>query len=180
MCCTVQCVLGTLCNVHPGYTSIPIIHCIRRMRNFEEQLHKISNFNTEKNRTREGKGRLFLNKGNEWSICSELPLHLLSGEHYNTVNLQSAYLLKLRAHICKHFKGLRNRFPAWRTGTTTLFFVPAARLHSLAESIIWLHKRLQIRSLVKALCQSIWMNGVQMDGNTFRSYFRRLCWTLMC
>jgi hypothetical protein len=36
------------------------------MRNFAEQLHKISNFHTEKNRTREGKGGLFLNKGNEW------------------------------------------------------------------------------------------------------------------
>ncbi len=28
------------------------------------------------------------------------------------------------ARICKPFKEPRNRFPAWRAGTTTLFFVP--------------------------------------------------------
>jgi hypothetical protein len=32
---------------------------------------------------------------------------------------------QLRAHICKPFKEPRNRFPAWRAGTTTLFVVPA-------------------------------------------------------
>ncbi len=41
------------------------------------------------------------------------------------------------ARICKPFKMPKNRFPAWRTGTTTLFVVPArqATLHWLAESI---------------------------------------------
>jgi hypothetical protein len=29
------------------------------------------------------------------------------------------------ARICKTFKEPRNRFPAWRAGTTTLFDVPA-------------------------------------------------------
>jgi hypothetical protein len=32
---------------------------------------------------------------------------------------------ELRARICKHFKEPRNRFLVWRTGTTTLFDVPA-------------------------------------------------------
>jgi len=30
-----------------------------------------------------------------------------------------------RARICGPFKEPRNRFPAWRTGTTTLYVVPA-------------------------------------------------------
>jgi hypothetical protein len=30
-----------------------------------------------------------------------------------------------RAGICKPFQERRNRFPAWRPGTTTLFVVPA-------------------------------------------------------
>jgi hypothetical protein len=30
-----------------------------------------------------------------------------------------------RARICKPFRESRNRFPAWRAGTTTLFVVPA-------------------------------------------------------
>ncbi len=30
-----------------------------------------------------------------------------------------------RARICKPLKEHRNRFPAWRAGTTTLFHVPA-------------------------------------------------------
>ncbi len=32
-------------------------------------------------------------------------------------------------------KEARNRFPAWRAGTATLFVVPATRLHRLAESM---------------------------------------------
>ncbi len=31
------------------------------------------------------------------------------------------------ARICKPFKEPKNRFPAWRAGTTTLFDVPARR-----------------------------------------------------
>jgi hypothetical protein len=42
-----------------------------------------------------------------------------------------------RARICNTFKEPRNRFPAWRAGTTTLFDVRPARLHRLAESIPW-------------------------------------------
>ncbi len=42
-----------------------------------------------------------------------------------------------RARICRPFKEPRNRFPAWRAGTTTLFVVPVrqATVHTLAESI---------------------------------------------
>jgi hypothetical protein len=42
-----------------------------------------------------------------------------------------------RARICEPFKVPWNRFPAWRTGTTTLFVVPARQttLHRRAESI---------------------------------------------
>jgi hypothetical protein len=56
-----------------------------------------------------------------------------------------------RARICKPFNESKNRFPAWRAGTTTLFDVPvrqatkAGRIHSL-ESIPGLLKRLQIRA----------------------------------
>ncbi len=44
------------------------------------------------------------------------------------------------ARFCKPpFKVPRNRYPAWRTGTTTLFVIPARQvtLHRLAESIPW-------------------------------------------
>ncbi len=58
------------------------------------------------------------------------------------------------ARICQPVKEPRNRFPAWRAGTTTLFFVPACqatykagRIHS-SESISGLHKRLQVRAQV--------------------------------
>ncbi len=44
--------------------------------------------------------------------------------------------LSYRAGICRFFKETRNRFPAWRAGTTTLFFVPARQaIHRLAKSI---------------------------------------------
>ncbi len=43
------------------------------------------------------------------------------------------------ARICKPFKEPRNRFPAWRVGTTALFVVPVcARLHRLVESTPWI------------------------------------------
>ena len=35
------------------------------------------------------------------------------------------------ARICKTVKEPRNRFPAWRAGTTTLFDATAARLNRL-------------------------------------------------
>ncbi len=51
------------------------------------------------------------------------------------------------ARICKLVKEPRNRFPAWRAGTTTLFDVPARQatggIDSL-ESIPEFLKRLQI------------------------------------
>jgi hypothetical protein len=52
----------------------------------------------------------------------------------------------------KPFKAPRNRFPAWRAGTTTIFVVPAhqatqAREIDALESIPGLLKRLQIRAL---------------------------------
>jgi hypothetical protein len=42
-----------------------------------------------------------------------------------------------RGRICKPFKKSRNRFPAWRAGTPTLFDALARKLHRLAESISW-------------------------------------------
>ncbi len=39
--------------------------------------------------------------------------------------LCSLSVYKFRARICRPLKETRNRFPAWRAGTTTLFFVPA-------------------------------------------------------
>ncbi len=67
--------------------------------------------------------------------------------------------------ICKPLKEPSYQFPAWRTGTTTLFDVPA-RQATLAgeidslESIDGLFKRLQIRAL---------------DGNTtsLRTYLHK-------
>ncbi len=57
------------------------------------------------------------------------------------------------ARICKPFKEHRNRFPAWRAGTTTLLVVPARHASNAggmqsSESIPGLLKRLQRRALV--------------------------------
>jgi hypothetical protein len=43
----------------------------------------------------------------------------------------------IRARICEPFMEPRNRFPAWRAGSTTLFVVPACQATSpmLAESL---------------------------------------------
>ncbi len=42
------------------------------------------------------------------------------------------------ARICKPFKEPRNRFPAWRAGTTQPYLTyQHAKLHRLAESISW-------------------------------------------
>jgi hypothetical protein len=46
------------------------------------------------------------------------------------------YFSYARARICKPFKEPRNRFPAWRADTTTLFDV-LAHQDRLAESIPW-------------------------------------------
>ncbi len=56
-----------------------------------------------------------------------------------------------RARICKPFKEPRNRFPAWRAGTTSLFDVPARQatkaggINSM-KSIPGLLERFQIRA----------------------------------
>ncbi len=54
----------------------------------------------------------------------------------------------LRARICKHFKEHRNRFLAWRVGTTTLFDGQATKAGGIdsLESIPGLHKRFKIRA----------------------------------
>jgi hypothetical protein len=56
------------------------------------------------------------------------------------------------ASICRTFQEPRNRFPAWRAGTTTLHVVQArqatwAGCIDFSESIPELQKRLQIRAL---------------------------------
>ncbi len=51
------------------------------------------------------------------------------------------------ARIHKPFKEPRNRLPAWRPGTTTLYDVPARQATWAAELIPGLLKRLQIRAL---------------------------------
>ncbi len=60
-----------------------------------------------------------------------------------------------RTRIFKPFKEPRNRFPSWRSGTTTLFVGPARQTTyaggiDFSESIPGLHKRLQIRALGRA------------------------------
>jgi len=57
-----------------------------------------------------------------------------------------------RARICRPFKEPRNRFPAWRSGTTTLFVVLARQATwageiDFSESIPGLLKSLRIRAL---------------------------------
>ncbi len=56
-----------------------------------------------------------------------------------------------RARICRPFKEPRNRFPAWRGGTTIIFVVPARQATwasgiNFSESIPGLLKCLQIRA----------------------------------
>jgi hypothetical protein len=56
-----------------------------------------------------------------------------------------------RDGICRPFEETKNRFPAWRAGTTTLFFVPACQATKASgigslESILELLKSLKIRA----------------------------------
>jgi hypothetical protein len=44
---------------------------------------------------------------------------------YNLPNRIYIRPFKTRVRICKPFREPRNRYPAWRAGTTTLFDVPA-------------------------------------------------------
>ncbi len=55
------------------------------------------------------------------------------------------------ARIFKSSREPRYRFPAWRAGTTTIFFVPARQVSKAcgiesSESVPGLHNRLQIRA----------------------------------
>ncbi len=52
------------------------------------------------------------------------PITLLNGKHK-----------KIRARICRSFKGTRYRFSAWRAGTKPYLSYWPARLHRLAKSI---------------------------------------------
>jgi len=68
----------------------------------------------------------------------------------NSEDEEEVCSLLFRARICKSFMEPRNRFSAWRAGTTTLLDVPARRAAltggiASSESIPGLHKRLKIR-----------------------------------
>jgi hypothetical protein len=68
---------------------------------------------------------------------------------YSKQQLSAGYI---RVHICRPFQEPRNRFPAWRAGSKTLFVVLARQATKVgeidsSESIPGLHKRLQIRAL---------------------------------
>ncbi len=102
------------------------------------------------------------------NLCSNLEQSM--GDR-NQVGIGLSY----RACICKHFKGPRNRFSAWRAGTTSR----AARLHRLGsinvykyglwpqaggidslESIPGIHKCLKIvpslwRNIVATVCVKV-------------------------
>jgi hypothetical protein len=74
----------------------------------------------------------------------------------------------LRARICKPFKEPRNRFPARRAGTTSLFDVPTSQgggIDSL-ESLPGLLKLLQIRARVRVsqLVESCVESSVGVPG----------------
>jgi hypothetical protein len=82
----------------------------------------------------------------------EASLEPLQGLKKNiAVNAKSRYLSS-RVRICKPFQEPKNRFPAWRAVTTTLFDVPARQdtwvggIDSL-ESIPGLLKSLKNRAL---------------------------------
>ncbi len=59
-------------------------------------------------------------------------------------------VISRKIRICKPFKQPRNRFPAWRAGSTTLLDVPARQATQAG-----LLKRLQIRTLTKSVLQKI-------------------------
>jgi hypothetical protein len=65
-----------------------------------------------------------------------------------TIAAHRPYSSLSRARICIPFMEPRNRFPARRAGTTTLFVVLARQAGGIdsSESIPGLHKRLQIRA----------------------------------
>ncbi len=77
------------------------------------------------------------------SIAQNIFLHIINyGFWHFLLNLATTwrdgyccYCTNLR--ICKPFKEPRNRFLAWRAGTTTLFTYGPTRLQRLAESILW-------------------------------------------
>ncbi len=70
--------------------------------------------------------------------------------------------LYTRARICRPFEEPRNRFPAWRAGSTALLFVRPARLHRLAELIPQNRFQGSINVYKYGLCAERWW--VRMDG----------------
>ncbi len=82
----------------------------------------------------------------------KLLMHLHNLPRYRIVRVCIVLGLASWARICKPFKEPKNRFPAWRSGTTILFDwrtgPPGYIKNRLAESISWNRclKRLQIRA----------------------------------
>ncbi len=78
--------------------------------------------------------------------CPNVQILLMKHHHFcSSYFIRGRTALKAqenRVRLCKPFKEPRNRFPAWRAGTTNLFALPAR----LAESIPGVLKRLQIRA----------------------------------
>ncbi len=76
------------------------------------------------------------------------------------------------ARICKPFQEPRNRFPAWRAGTTTLFVVPAR--HAIyaggIESSKSILSRLQIRDEIQVVVKG------SFTWRAIDSGYRLTCW----
>ncbi len=180
MCCTVQCVYWVHCAVFS--LEIQLFFFLLSIASIEwETLKNISTrFLTSTQRKIEqvrGKGDY------SWTSVTSgafvvLPLYLLSGEHYNTVYLQSAYLLKLRARICKPFKEPRNQFPALAKRYDNPIYRAGPQGY-----IGWRNRFLDFINVYKnTVSGQRTYRGTKftwMEIRTFRSYFSRICWTLM-
>ncbi len=86
--------------------------------------------------------QFFANK----EMLLELQMSSLSKHFENVSNVVFKYIYIqtppletgwARARICKLFKEPKNRFPVWRSGTTTLFVDRPDWLHRLAELVPW-------------------------------------------
>jgi len=122
-------------NVHKCYYSnhalSPKAHTLRHFKhnqNFEPLIYQNTFYNVN---TRNcvpdneccGKGNsLILISFSLYSACALILEQSMRAR--NRVGMGLSYL-PARARICKPFKKPRNRFPAWRAGTTILFVVPA-------------------------------------------------------
>jgi hypothetical protein len=99
------------------------------------------------------------------SICERLPINQL--KKLGRCRYQCKQYT--RARICKPFKEPRNRFPAWRAGTTTLFLYWPAMLHRLAESnprnrfLVSLNfYKYGLCKLFPAICETILLQSVAL------------------